>query len=85
MRVLRPRPPLPSSEHSNKHLVDIARPIAEVPTTNPREDLSTLIRRIGLGLDERVLVFDNGNLVGIVVSHDVARMITIQQRSDAKV
>jgi CBS domain-containing protein len=71
---------LPSSERSNKHLVDVARPIAEVPTTNPREDLSALIQRIGLGLDQRVLVFDNGNLVGIVSPADVARMIMIQQR-----
>jgi Zn-dependent protease/CBS domain-containing protein len=70
---------LPAGERGNKHLVDVARPIADVPTTNPREDLSALIQRIGLRLDQRVLVFDNGNLVGIVSPADVARMITVRQ------
>jgi Zn-dependent protease len=70
---------LPARERAEKHLIDVARPIAEVPTTSPREDLSTLIYRIGLGLEQRVLVFDNGNLVGIVSPADVARVLTLRQ------
>ena len=42
---------IPSGERGQKHLIDVARPIAEVPVTNPREDLSALIQRIGAGLD----------------------------------
>jgi Zn-dependent protease/CBS domain-containing protein len=61
------------------HLVDCARPIADVPTTNPREDLAALIQRIGGGLDQRVLVFDQGKLVGIVSPADVARVMTVRQ------
>jgi Zn-dependent protease len=70
---------LPAGERAEKHLIDVARPIAEVPTTNPREDLSTLIYRVGLGIEQRVLVFDDGNLVGIVSPADVARVLTIRQ------
>jgi Zn-dependent protease len=70
---------LPAGERAEKHLIDVARPIAEVPTTNPREDLSTLIYRVGLGIEQRVLVFDDGNLVGIVSPADVARVLTIKQ------
>jgi CBS domain-containing protein len=70
---------LPASERAEKHLIDVARPIAEVPTTNPREDLSTLIYRVGMGIEQRVLVFENGNLVGIVSPADVARVLTIRQ------
>ncbi len=70
---------LPSRERAAKHLIDVAQPIAEVPTTNPREDLSTLIYRIGLGIEQRVLVFENGDLVGIVSPADVARVLTLKQ------
>src|SRR5439155_1605069 len=41
---------LPAGERGRKHLIDVARPIAEVPVTNPREDLSALIQRIGCAL-----------------------------------
>lgn len=70
---------IPYGERSNTHLVQVARPIAEVPATTPREDLAALIRRIGGSLDQRVLVFDAGQLVGIVSPADVARVLTVRQ------
>jgi len=69
----------PAQDRSTRRLIDVARPIAEVPTTNPREDLSTLIHRVGLSLDQRVLVFDSGSLVGIVSPADVARVLAARQ------
>jgi len=74
---------LPAQERGTKHLIEVARPIADVPTTNPREDLSTLIHRVGLSLDQRVLVFDSGNLVGIVSPADVARVLAHRQAQSA--
>lgn len=71
---------MPADERSTKHLIDVARPIADVPVTTPREDLSALIKRIGAGIDQRVLVFDNGSLVGILSPADVARVLTARQR-----
>jgi len=70
---------IPAGERSQKHLIDVARPIAEVPVTNPREDLSALIQRVGSGLEQRVLVFDNGTLVGILSPADIGRVLTIRQ------
>ena len=70
---------LPRSERSQKHLIDVARPITEVPTSSPREDLAAAIQRLGAALDQRVLVFDNGQLVGIVSPADVARLISVRQ------
>ncbi len=70
---------LPAGDRASKHLIEVARPIADVPTTNPREDLSALIQRVGMGLEQRVLVFENGNLVGILSPADVARVITLKQ------
>jgi len=69
---------MPAGERAERHLKDVARPIAEVPVTNPREDLSALIGRIGGGLEQRVLVFDKGQLVGIVSPADVARVLTLR-------
>jgi Mg/Co/Ni transporter MgtE len=70
---------LPPNERAVKHLIDVARPIAEVPVTTPREDLSALIQRIGASIDQRVLVFDGGALVGILSPADVARIMTARQ------
>jgi Zn-dependent protease/CBS domain-containing protein len=74
---------LPAGERATRHLSDVARPIAEVPTTTPREDLSALIQRIGSALDQRVLVFDAGALVGILSPADVARIMTVRQAAAA--
>ena len=75
---------LPAGERASKHLIDVARPIAEVPVTSPREDLSALLQRIGPGIDQRVLVFDNGALVGILSPADVARVLTARQAAATK-
>ena len=69
---------LPAGERALKHLKDVARPIAGVPVTNPREDLSALIGRVGGGLEQRVLVFDSGQLVGILSPADIARVIAVR-------
>ena len=75
---------LPADERATKHLIEVARPIAEVPVTSPREDLSALLQRIGPGIDQRVLVFDNGALVGILSPADVARVLTARQAAATK-
>jgi len=75
---------LPASERATRHLIDVARPITGVPVTNPREDLSALIQRIGAGINQRVLVFENGALVGILSPADVARILTVRQAAAAR-
>src|SRR5437899_3536189 len=63
----------------DERLKDRARPIADVPTSRPDEDLAAMIQRVGTGLDQRVLVFDGGQLVGIVSPVDVARVLAVRQ------
>ena len=70
---------IPAQDRRSKHLIDVARPISEVPVTNPREDLVGLIQRLGAGMDQRVLVFDNGQLVGILSPADIARLLSVRQ------
>ncbi len=66
-------------QRSDRRLSSLARPISEVPTTRPDEDLAALIERVGSGLENRVLVFDRGELVGILSPVDIARVLTLRQ------
>ncbi|HSS95028.1 MAG TPA: site-2 protease family protein, partial [Candidatus Dormibacteraeota bacterium] len=70
---------LPPQARAAERLKDRARPISEVPTASPSEDLAAMIQRVGTALDQRVLVFDNGRLAGIVSPVDVARVLAIRQ------
>jgi Zn-dependent protease/CBS domain-containing protein len=71
---------IPTQDRGTKRLIDAARPIAEVPTTRPDEELAALIERLGASFDQqRVLVFDQGALVGIVSPVDIARILTVRQ------
>ena len=70
---------MPATARAQEHLKDRARPIADVPTSTPDEDLAALIQRVGAALDLRVLVFDKGQLVGIVSPVDVARLLAVRQ------
>lgn len=74
---------VPAGERGEKHLVDVAHPIAQVPVTTPTEDLASLIERLGPMFDQRVLVFAAGQLVGILSPVDVARLITARQATGA--
>jgi CBS domain-containing protein len=72
VRVARP-------DRGEKRLSDCGRPISQVPTTRPGEALAALMERLGAAFDQRVLVFDQGQLVGIVSPADVARILTVRQ------
>lgn len=71
---------MPAGDRAVNHLSEVARPIVSVPVTNPREDLAEMLQRVGAGLDQRVLVFDNGQLVGIISPADIARVLAVRQR-----
>jgi Zn-dependent protease/predicted transcriptional regulator len=68
-----------SHDRGQKRLRDYGRPISQVPITRPGEELAALIERLGAAFDQRVLVFDQGQLVGIVSPADVARILTVRQ------
>jgi Zn-dependent protease/CBS domain-containing protein len=70
---------MPAAARAQERLRGRARPISEVPTTRPDEDLAALLQRIGPGLEQRVLVFDKGQLVGIVSPVDVAKVLAVRQ------
>ena len=63
----------------DRKLASVARPISQVPTTRPDEQLAALIERIGAALENRVLVFDGDHLVGILSPVDIARLLTARQ------
>ena len=62
---------------------DLAWPMREVTTATPDELLLDVLRRAGTGGDGRILVFDGGELVGIVSPTDVARAIQLAELARA--
>jgi len=68
-----------SHDRGQKRLSDCGRPIPQIPNARPDEDLAALIERLGAAIDQRVLVFDQGQLVGIVSPVDVTRILTVRQ------
>lgn len=70
---------IPESDRERLNLRDCARPLAEIPTAQPSENLASLVQRVGTDLDRRVLVFEGGALVGIVSPVDLARVVTLRQ------
>jgi Zn-dependent protease/CBS domain-containing protein len=76
-----------ASERPSTRLIDVACPLAEVPTTSPKEAIPELLQRMQSSPDGRALVTDDtGRLVGIVSPSDIARyvqlcMIRSQSRS----
>ncbi|HEY5034548.1 MAG TPA: site-2 protease family protein, partial [Candidatus Dormibacteraeota bacterium] len=68
-----------SDDRDRKRLSDSAVPISQVPVTRPGEELAALIERLGTTFAQRVLVFDQDQLVGIVSPADVARLLAVRQ------
>lgn len=73
-----------SADREVKRLSDCARPISEVPVARPSDDLGALVERIGGAMDQRILVFDQEKLVGIVAPIDLARLLTVRQTLGAQ-
>jgi Zn-dependent protease/CBS domain-containing protein len=63
----------------DRRLSEVARPIEHVPVSRPDEELAALVERAGNSLENRVLVFDGGALVGILSPVDIARLLTARQ------
>ncbi|MBX9641615.1 MAG: CBS domain-containing protein, partial [Mycobacteriaceae bacterium] len=64
---------------------DIALPVADVPAAAPGEPLNALLQRMTpVGPRSRALVMEGGNVVGIVTSGDVARLIDVYRIASAE-
>jgi Zn-dependent protease len=70
---------VPPGQRHDTHLSDLAVPLPNIPTASPSEDLEVVLRRAGASIDKRVLVFDSGQLVGIVSPADVSRLLAMRQ------
>ena len=68
-----------SGDREVKRLSECARPISEVPAASPSDDLGAVVERLGGAVEQRILVFDQEKLVGIVAPIDLARLMTVRQ------
>jgi len=63
-------------------LGDVAIAIAEVPSARPDEMLVELLSPLTPQTGGRALVFDHGELVGIVTPADIARAVEVRSLRD---
>jgi CBS domain-containing protein len=66
---------VPPETRGSTRLVDVARPLSTVPTAAPNEPVLDVMRRIDGQADPRVLVLDDGHLVGILTPRDLVRAV----------
>jgi CBS domain-containing protein len=70
-RMLEVLPP----ERATTTLGSIATGLAGLPTAAPNEKVTDLLERLGSDINKRVLVMDDGKLVGILSPHDISRAL----------
>ncbi len=64
---------VPAHYRATATAAEVACPLAEVVTCSPEEPLIPVIRRMAASSDQRALVLDGGELVGIISPTDVTR------------
>jgi Zn-dependent protease/predicted transcriptional regulator len=67
-----------------RRLRDLATSIDALPRTTPDEGLSALLERLGPAIEQRVLVFEGEDLVGILSPADVTRILTLRRATEAR-
>ncbi|OBH98387.1 site-2 protease family protein [Mycobacterium sp. E2733] len=66
------------AQRATSTVAEVAQPLHEVPSGAPQEPLTALLERMApAGPRSRALVFDGGEVVGIVTPTDVARLIEV--------
>lgn len=65
---------LPHDRRDTMTVAEVATPLADVVRSTPDEMVVDLLPRLGASRDGRALVFDGGELSGIVTPTDVVRM-----------
>jgi Zn-dependent protease len=66
---------IPADHAGVQTLGELATPIADIVTLEPSAPVAEVLHRVGNIGDNRALVFDEGNLAGIVSPSDLARLI----------
>ncbi|MFY9616410.1 MAG: site-2 protease family protein [Candidatus Dormiibacterota bacterium] len=66
---------VPAPERATTTLGSIATGLAGVPTAAPDEKVTDLLQRLGNDVNKRVLVLQDGRLVGILSPHDISRAL----------
>jgi Zn-dependent protease/CBS domain-containing protein len=75
---------VPPAQRDTTRLVDIAISIPDVAIAAPRDSLVSLLDRLTPDAGGRALVFDHGELVGILTPTDVARAAELRGLRDGR-
>ncbi len=65
---------VPASERDRLRVAEVMRRAAEVPVASPAESMDEIVARVGRG-EERVLVVEDGHLVGLIALDDLGHWV----------
>lgn len=70
---------VPPGRRGTLRLSELATPVESMPVAAPGADLASVLQQLGGSEEGRVLVMDDGRLVGIVSPADIARLLTFRR------
>jgi CBS domain-containing protein len=74
--MLRLRRVVPTDRGTTR-LIDVACPIAEVPTAGPDAEVVDVLAKMRTSPDGRALIIDQGRPIGIISPTDVTRYVQV--------
>lgn len=74
---------IPAGDRGQVTVGEVAHPLEEVVTARPTDRLADVVERMTGSASGRVLVLDDGDLVGVVTSTDVVRAVHVAELRDA--
>ncbi len=75
---------LPPAQRATTLVADAAVPLEQVPLARPTEPVTALMERLDPAVGRRVLVMDDGRVVGIVTASDIARLVDVRTLAMAR-
>lgn len=70
---------VPAERRASTRVADVAYPLSDVAQAAPSDPLADLAARLSQGAGARALVFDGGQLVGIVSPVDISRAMSLAE------
>ncbi len=74
---------VPHHQHTERHVGEVATPLAELVCTTPATPVSDLLEEMQTRNEARALVFDGDELTGIVSPSDITRLLSVMELAGA--
>ena len=70
---------VPHPQHAERHVGEVATPLADLVRTTPATPVAELLEEMQTRNEARALVFDGDQLTGIVSPSDITRLLSVME------